>query len=174
MANQLQESLWRQFGASIDMLANVIEQCPDSYYFKNTRFYYLAYHTVLLLDYYLSIPPSAFTPVLGFTIEDELNRPAGSVGDLIPERTFTRQELVDYISKSRQKAKTLIDTLTMERSGEQRFTEGNREGDMDYPILEILFYNLRHTQHHVGQLHLMMRQDLDKHIDWEFRVNDLQ
>ena len=54
-----------------------------------------------------------------------------------------------------------------------RFTEGNQEGDMDYPILEILLYNLRHTQHHIGQLNLIMRQDLGKYMEWAFRVDEL-
>ena len=44
--------------------------------------------------------------------------------------------------------------------------------DMDYPILEILLYNLRHTQHHTAQLNLLLRQDLDQHMEWAFRAGD--
>jgi len=44
---------------------------------------------------------------------------------------------------------------------------------MDYPILEILLYNMRHTQHHTGQLNLIMQQDLNKHLEWAFRVDKL-
>ncbi|WP_394370724.1 hypothetical protein [Flavobacterium hibisci] len=45
---------------------------------------------------------------------------------------------------------------------------------MNYSLLEILLYNLRHTQHHVGQLNMLIRQDLDKHIEWSFRAGDIK
>jgi hypothetical protein len=75
MTNKIQESIWSQFGAGIDMLISVISNCPDSYLATNKRFYYLAYHTVVFLDYYLSIPPTEFSPILTFTIKskDHLN-----------------------------------------------------------------------------------------------------
>jgi hypothetical protein len=174
MTNQLQESLWRQFGASIDMLTNVILNCPDNYFSTNKRFYYLAYHSVLLLDYYLSIPPTDFRPILPFTIKEKDQRPPDSIGDMIPDMIFTKQELLDYLHRARVKCKQLIEGLTEDTILNTRFTEGEQEGDMDYSILEILLYNLRHTQHHIGQLNLIIRQDLDKHMDWEFCVDELQ
>jgi hypothetical protein len=173
MINKIQESLWRQFGASIDMLINVISNCPDNYFTTNKRFYYLAYHSVVFLDYYLSIPPKDFSPILTFTMKDKDQRPPESIGDMIPDKIYSRQELIDYLKHSRMKYKKLIGSLTNEEKLNIRFTEGNQEGDMDYPILEILLYNLRHTQHHIGQLYLIMRQDLNKHMEWAFRVDEL-
>jgi len=157
MINKLQESLWRQFGASIDMLTNVIENCPDNYFSSNKRFYYLAYHTVVMFDYYLSIPPASFSPLLSFTILDQHQRPPESIGDMIPDKLYSKKELVEYLSGSRLKCQQLIQGLTEDEILNTRFTEGNQEGDMDYSILEILLYNMRHTQHHTGQLHLMIR-----------------
>lgn len=173
MINKIQESLWRQFGASIDMLINVISSCPDDYLATNKRFYYLAYHCVMFLDYYLSIPPGDFSPILTFTIKDKDQRPPESIGDMIPDKIYSKQDLINYLSVSRLKCKKLIESLTDSEKLDIRFIEGNEEGDMDYPILEILLYNLRHTQHHTGQLNLMMRQDLDKHTEWAFRVDEL-
>jgi hypothetical protein len=173
MTNKIQESLWRQFGASIDMLTNVIANCPDNYLVTNKRFYYLAYHSVIFLDYYLSIPPKDFSPNLTFTIKDKDQRPPDSVGNMIPDKIFSRQELIDYLKYSRLKCKKLIESLIDYEKLNVRFTEGNQEGDMDYSILEILLYNMRHTQHHTGQLNLIMRQDLNKHIEWAFRVDEL-
>ncbi len=173
MTNKIQESLWRQFGASIDMLINVIANCPESYFSTNKRFYYLAYHSVIFLDYYLSIPPKDFLPILAFTIKDKDQRPPESIGDMVPDKIYSKQELIDYLKHSRLKCKNLIESLTDNEKLNIRFTEGNQEGDMDYPILEILLYNMRHTQHHTGQLNLLMRQDLDKHLEWAFRVDEL-
>ena len=173
MTNQIQESLWRQFGASIDMLINVIANCSEDYFTINKRFYYLVYHSVVFLDYYSSIPPRSFSPVLSFTIKPPEQRPLESIGDMIPDKIYSKQELLDYLNLTRVKCKKLIDTLTNEESLNVRFTEGSQKDDMDYQILEILFYNLRHTQHHVGQLNLLIRQDLNKHMQWAFRVDEL-
>ena len=170
MVNQMQESLWRQFGASIDMLINVIASCPNNYFESNKRFYYLAYHTVLFLDYYLTIPPKDFSPMLTFTIKDASERPSESIGDVIPDKIYSRQELIDYTKASRAKCEKIIEGLTNSEKHNVRFTEEDKDGDMDYPLLEILLYNLRHTQHHIGQLNLLLRQDLKVHIDWAFRV----
>jgi hypothetical protein len=173
MINNLQESLWRQFGASIDMLANTIASCPDDYFTTNKRFYYLVYHTVVFLDYYLTIPHSSFSPILSFTIKDADQRPPESIGDMIPDKIYSKQALIDYVNHSRDKCKTMIDGLTKDKILNARFTEGHEPGDMDYSIVEILLYNMRHTQHHVGQLHLVLRQDLNQHVDWAFRADEL-
>jgi hypothetical protein len=173
MTNKIQESLWRQFGASIDMLINVVSNCPDNYFATNKRFYYLAYHSIIFLDYYLSIPPKDFSPILTFTIKDEGKKPLESIGNMIPDKIYSKQELIDYIKQSRLKCEKLIESLTDSEKLNIRFTEGNEEGDMDYPVLEILLYNLRHTQHHIGQLNLIIRQDLNKHMEWAFRVDEL-
>jgi len=37
---------------------------------------------------------------------------------------------------------------------------------MDYSLFEILLYNLRHVQHHVGQLNLLLRQHINHAPDW--------
>jgi hypothetical protein len=68
MINILKESLWKQFGASIDMLNNAITLWPEEYWNSDKRFFYNAYHCLLFLDYYLTIPPQNFTSTLPFTI----------------------------------------------------------------------------------------------------------
>ena len=138
MTDKIKESLWRQFGACIDMLINVISNCPDNYLNTNKRFYYLAYHSAIFLDYYLSIPPKDFSPQLTFTIKDKDQRPPDSIGDMIPDKVYSKQQLIDYLKNTRLKCKKIIDALTDNEIVNIRFTEGNQEGDMDYPILEIL------------------------------------
>jgi hypothetical protein len=172
MTNSVKESLWNQFGASIDMLINVVANCPDGFFLTHKRFFYIAYHSTIFLDYYSTIPPKDFSPILPFTqIEQDL-RPLESIDDLIPNKTYSKQELVDYLHLSRNRCKSIIENLTDDKLNE-RFTEVNEPNDMDYPIFEILLYNLRHTQHHVAQLNMIIRQDLDKHMEWSFRADDL-
>jgi DinB superfamily len=168
----MREILWNQFGASIDMLINVVSNCPDEYFLDNKRFYYIAFHSTIFLDYYLTIPPKDFSPLLSFTQKDPEDRPKEAIDDLIPDKFYSKQEIVEYLKQSREKCRELIESLTDEKLKE-RFKEGNEPQDMDYPILEILLYNLRHTQHHTAQLNMMLRQYNDKHMEWAFRVGEV-
>ena len=43
---------------------------------------------------------------------------------------------------------------------------------MNYPVLEILLYNMRHVQHHAAQLNLLLRQELDDAPDWVSRTEE--
>lgn len=173
MENSLKEIIWSQFGASIDMLLSTIESCPDEYFETSRRFFYIAYHTALFLDYYLTLPPSDFIPLLPFSPKKAKELPIEAIGDLIPARMYTKKEVLGYLFKSREKCKNLIFSLTKDKINE-RFYEGNEPNDMDFPIVEILLYNLRHTQHHTAQLNLLLRQDFDIHSPWSFRADDLK
>lgn len=172
MYSKIKEDIWKQFGASIDMLIAVISECPDNHIQENKRIYYLAFHSAVFLDYYLTIPPDGFSPVLPFTLVNNDERPKDSIGDLVPDKLYSKSEIIGYLESSRVKCKSLIDRLTDEEILNLRFTEGSEPGDMDYSVFEILLYNLRHTQHHVGQLNLLIRQGLDKHMPWIFRADD--
>jgi len=165
--------VWNQFGASIDMLINVVSNCPNNFFEQNPRFYYIAFHSTIFLDYYLTIPPSDFLPLLSFTQKEKNDRPKEAIDDLIPDKVYSKQEVVEYLNKSREKCRQLIDSLTEEKLSE-KFKEGDEPKDMDYPILEILLYNMRHTQHHTAQLNMLLRQYIEKHMEWSFRAGDLQ
>jgi hypothetical protein len=169
----IKEILWNQFGASIDMLINVVSNCPDNYFEQNPRFYYITFHSTIFLDYYLTNPPSNFLPLLGFNQKEQKDRPKEAIDDLIPDKVYSKKKVVDYLKQSRKKCKQLIESLTEENIN-QRFKEGEELNDIDYPILEILLYNMRHTQHHTAQLNMLLRQDINKHIEWSFREGDLQ
>ena len=50
--------LWSQFGAAIDTLENAIKDCPVEVWEDQTgetfrHYWYIAYHTIFWLDYYL-------------------------------------------------------------------------------------------------------------------------
>ena len=173
MDKSLQHILWNQFGASIDMLINVISNCPEDYFLTHRRFYYIAFHSAIFLDYYLTIPPKDFSPLLTFSQKEPEDRPKEAIDDLIPDKTYSKMEIIEYLNQSRKKCKQRIDSLTDEKLNE-RFKEGDAPDDMDYPMLEILLYNMRHTQHHTAQLNMLLRQDLDKHMEWSFRAGDIK
>ncbi|MCA1609445.1 MAG: DinB family protein [Acidobacteria bacterium] len=157
-------ALWQQSGAAIDMLDNAVAACPEALWSDRSQtpaFWYVAFHTIFFLDFYVSESPDGFAPPSPFTLS-EFN-PEGE----LPERPYTKQELRGYLRHSREKCRRSIETLSDERARE-------RTGFLDGSLgrLELLFYNLRHVQHHAGQLNLLLRQKTQSAPRWVLRARE--
>jgi uncharacterized damage-inducible protein DinB len=110
--------------------------------------------------------------LLSFTQKEAEDKPIEAIDDLIPDKFYEKREIVAYLKQSREKEKQIIYALNNETLND-KFKEGENPNDMNYPILEILLYNMRHTQHHTAQLNMLLRQDINKHIEWSFRAGDI-
>ena len=155
-------SLWKQFGASIDMLENAMHACPDDLWRDRSQrheFWYMTYHTLFWLDYYLSAPAGSYAPPAPFTL-DEMD-PAG----LMPDRPYEKSELQAFLDLGRAKCRSAIESLTEERAGQPC---GVPRREMS--ALELMLYNLRHVQHHAAQLNLILRQRVDAAPRWVGRT----
>lgn len=159
MDQSLKESLWNQFGASIDMLENAIQLCPVEHWDTDKKFWYNAYHCLFFLDYYLTMEPVNFSPPAPFTLSE--------FGDDLPERVYTKQELLSYLQVCRNRCYQLISGLTEEQLNSRWI---NASGSMNYSVFEILLYNIRHVQHHAAQLNLLLRQSINDAPDWVSRA----
>lgn len=159
----LKESLWRQFGGSIDMLKNAIDLCPEELLSKKRKVFYIIYHVLVFLDYYLTLPPEKFTPPLSYTLK-ETDKPDEAIDDVIPDRFYSKAELLHYLDTSRMKCKNLIMGLNDETL-DARFIEDEPNGK-NYSRFEILLYNMRHVQHHAAQLNFILRQEINQAPRW--------
>ncbi len=172
--NQIfQESLWKNFAAVIDTLKNIIVICPDQIWQKEKKIFYMTYHTVIFLDYYLTSPVKDFDPDLPYTISDPDKLALEAIDDVIPNQFYSKEELLTYISIIREKCKTLFRQTPMEKFSDRWINdhEINMHGlcpsfVTKYTFLEILLYNFRHAQHHVAQLNLLLRQKANVAADW--------
>ncbi len=163
MNDILTKSLWQQFGASIDMLKNAIVACPDEHWDTKDDFWYLAYHTLFFLDYYLCLDANTFAPPAPFTLSEfeESER---------PPRTYSKEELISYLEYCKNKCYSLITEMTEETA----FTNWtNQSQTMIYPLIELMMYNMRHVQHHTAQLNLLLRQNINDAPDWVSRVGEV-
>ena len=170
MIDILKESLWKQFGASIDMLKNAIVLWPEERWHTDKKFFYNAYHCLIFLDYYLTIPPTNLSFPLPYTIMEPEHTPKDAVGDLVPNRIYSKKELLDYLDASRKRCHTLIGSLTEEKLNDRFIEEG--PDPMNYSVIEILLYNMRHVQHHTAQLNLISRQTINNASGWVSRAKD--
>ena len=152
-------AIWQQFGAAIDMLGNALRACPDEVW---PECWYIAYHTLFFLDFYLSESAEGFAPPAPFTL-DELD-PAG----ILPERPFTKDELLAYLEHGREKCRSTIEALTKETAGERCGFERPEVGRG-----ELLLYSMRHVQHHTGQLNLILRQRIDSAPRWVVKASPI-
>ena len=169
MTEHLRQVLWNQFGASIEMFKSTIELWPDQHWNLESKAYYLSYHTFLFLDYYLTIPPTEYSAPLPFTMSPWDKIPAFAVDDLLPERLYTKNELIEHLQICQEKCHHVIFNLTEEMLKRVWIDQPDDIAGgvtLKYSVLEILLYNLKHVQHHVGQLNLMLRQETGHAADW--------
>jgi hypothetical protein len=159
MIDSLKEMLWRQFGASVDMLKNAIAFCPENCWDTENKFWYNAYHCLFFLDYYLTPDPVNFAPPAPFSLSE--------FEDRMPERTYTKEELLIYLQFCRKKCHNLITGIT-EESAKRNWT--NESQTMSYNLIEILLYNMRHVQHHAAQLNLLLRQQINDAPEWIYEA----
>ena len=142
MNNTLKIELWKQFGAALDMLENALVKCPDTIWDDENKFWYNAYHCLFFTDYDLTTDPENFHPPEPYTMSEM--DPSG----IMPERTYTKEELIAYLGHSREKARKLI----MQDIADMRWNNGRR----NYSMTEHLLHSMRHVQHHTGQLNMLL------------------
>jgi hypothetical protein len=144
------EVAWGQFGAAIDMLERAMRACPDALWGDRSQapeFWYVAFHTLFWLDYYLEGRPEAFQPPPPYTLVEM--DPEG----LMPERVYSKDELLAYLAHGRRKCRATLVALTEARAN---VPCGYPRRDLTHAGL--LLYNARHVQHHAAQLNLILRQ----------------
>ncbi|MEM7114648.1 MAG: DinB family protein [Chloroflexota bacterium] len=167
----LKTVIWRQFGAAIDMLDNALGACPERLWQARihneallqpqfAEFWYVAYHALFWLDFYLADSAETFTPPAPFTLS-ELE--AG----LVPERVYTKAELQTYLAYGRNKCRHKLETST------DLFVPQRCRPDWpEMSVAELLIYNMRHVQEHVAQLSLFLGQHVDTAPGWVAKARD--
>lgn len=139
------------------MLEAAIAACPDDVWGESTdsgEFWRIAFHTLFWLDLYSTGSEDGFAPPQPFGLEE---RQWGGA----PPRVYTREELLSYTAYCRDKVQGLIAGLDAESTLRPAGTTS-----VSMPYLELLFYTMRHNNHHVGQLNLLLRQGIDASPKW--------
>jgi hypothetical protein len=158
-------SVWRQFGAAIDMLDNVLKACPDDLWQERlykersvqpefAEFWYIAYHALFWLDFYISDTAEGFAPPAPFSLSE-------FESGVLPERVYTKAELQTYLAYSRNKCQTRLEALA-----DALVPQHSRPDWPDMSVAELLLYNMRHIQEHAAQLSLFLGQKVGSAPRW--------
>jgi hypothetical protein len=156
-----------QYHASLAMLRDAIERCPDEVWthpgHKNA-FWQLAYHVLYYTHLYLHVDEAAFRPWERHQgrvqSESALTGPPdpSSTLPLLPE-PYTRADVLAYWQLCDQMVDGAVDAFDLDDPA---------SGFWWYEMskLEHQFINIRHIQHHAAQLADRLRSAADISIDW--------
>lgn len=166
MEKMVQKALLSQFSAAFKMLELAVTDCPPDLWRGRlwqerqlqpefAEFWYIVSHTLFWTDLYLSGSYDGFTPPAPFSLV-ELD-PAG----VLPDRVYTREELLEYLNHCRKKSRALIGAMTEVDAARVCHLVW---GKVSY--LELLLDTLRHIQEHTAQLNLYLGQMRSNPARW--------
>jgi hypothetical protein len=150
--------LARQFGATAQMLQEAITSCPERLWTTGsggTEFLRLAYHTIFFLDFYLHRREADFSPPPCHR-EDAWDLEAKPAGE-----PYSKTTLLEYLYQVRKRAQAILADLA-----EDDLTAPSPVPWYTIQRGEFLLNSLRHAQHHVGQLNLILKANGETPSRW--------
>ncbi len=151
--------LHRQFSATMKMLRQAIDNIPDSRWHHGIQQWYYshtAYHILETMEFYLSSDPNEMVwgKRAGFD-EDSVSDIRSEILPLI-----SKELIVLYYNEIQDLLDAIYNTLTQEKFSQ-------KDGfDWFANIFEKHVYLLRHTQHHLGELALIVREYGSSPVKW--------
>jgi hypothetical protein len=151
MLPYLREILLGQYEAALCMLDHCLRACPPEHWqgkIAACTFQEVAYHTLFFTDYYLSPSDTAFS------LRD-LNLKGGDERALDVSPGLSQTDTLAYLTACRTK---LVQSLAAETSESLQAPAAFPRRTFSRGELHI--YNIRHIQHHTGQLSAFLRRTL--------------
>ncbi len=159
----VKEVIQSQYLASLAMLGEAVSQCPDDLWlapgFKN-HFWHIAYHTLFYTHLYLQVSEKHFVPWQKHRKEYQFLGPLPWPPHTEPdiEEPYTKEELLEYLSFSRNEVIERVSSLDLEAASGFHW--------LPFKKLELQLYNIRHIQHHTGQLIDRLRNHEGIGVGW--------
>ncbi|MEI8135636.1 MAG: DinB family protein [bacterium] len=149
MTDLLKHLLISQFEASLAMYKQRIEVCPADHWdgkIANDTFLQTAYHALFYLDLYLSPDESAFAL-------SDLNIKGGDDRQQGIQAGLGKEDLLLYVEHCLEKIRTVVDSETAESLQGPSGISWRKTSRAELHV-----YNIRHFQHHIGQLSTFLRR----------------
>jgi phosphopantothenoylcysteine synthetase/decarboxylase len=166
-ADLLRAVLKSQYHASLAMLRQTVEKCPDDLWYRTDQinaFWQTAYHTLFFTHLYLQTNEAAFKPwkhhQSNVQHEDGQTGPAhpNSTLPLIP-KPYTREQVLEYWTFCDGMVNAAVDALDL---------QSPESGFYWYKVskLEHQIINIRHIQLGAAQLAARLRTELNIGLEW--------
>ena len=149
MIDLYKQSTLGQFEAALAMLKQCIERCPDDLWegvIAQLSVRQVAYHTLFFADLYLTQSEDTFQL-------RELHRAGGDERESGSCAGLDKQATLAYLAICLEKLRT-----TLADESEETLRGPSGFSWCKFPRAELHLYNLRHIQHHAGQLSSYLRR----------------
>ena len=156
-----------QYHASLAMLREAIEQCPDELWLDarpKNAFWQVAYHALFFAHLYAGQDEAAFSPWAEHQRDNQFEDAIAGTPDpasalpLLPQ-PYTKDQVLRYWSAVDGMIDGIVDGLDLRRS-DSGFS-WYRMSKLEHAILSI-----RHIQHHAAQLADRVRASRDVGVRW--------
>lgn len=151
--------LQRHFDPTIEMLRQALEACPDDLWDARDTgapLWQLAYHVLLGIDYWFRESSE------GFAFPPFHTREAMLESGEVPDQALTRAQIEGYLEQVYARSHALLDRLTPKGLlREAAFPGGS------WTVADRLLVQIRHVQHHVGQMNHLLKQKTGAAPGWQ-------
>ena len=163
------EAIRSQYRAALEMLKKTITQCPESLWDASAdknKFWHIAYHVLFFTHLYLQHSEKEFTPWMKHREQYQFlgNLPwpphdKPQIGEL-----YSKEDVLAYLKVCREQVEEKVAAVDL--NAESGFFW------LPFSKLELQLYNIRHIQHHTGELmeRLGMRENIE--VDWVAMKSD--
>jgi len=159
----VQVTILSQYRASFLMMERALSLCPPALWedpAPKNRYWQLAYHALFYTHLYLHTHEDEFTPWSGHQRESQFMGPLPWPPHELPApcRPYGVGEVREFLDLCRAEAERRIPLLDLDAPSGFSW--------LPFDKLELQFYNLRHLQHHLGQLADRLRISADLSLGW--------
>jgi hypothetical protein len=160
---EINETIKSQYLASLEMLHHAVIKCPDSLWndcnFKN-KFWHIAYHVLFYTHLYLQESEQKFVPWSKHKDQYQFMGPIPWPPHNEPKisEPYTRDDILEFLLMCKEEVDLKLDSINLYAESGFSWLSFNK--------LELQFYNIRHIQHHTGQLYERLRTQFNMGPGW--------
>ena len=156
---RIKETIKSQYFAALEMLRQVIMECPDSLWISaeySNPFWNTVFHVLFYTHLYLQPREEDFVP--WDKHNDEVVSLGGSEDGEVKREPYAKEDLLAYLELVLEQAEEQVDRLDLD--AESGFNW------LPFDKLELQFYNIRHVQQHTGELSERLGSQGDYEVRW--------
>lgn len=157
------EIITSQYLAALEMLAQAISHCPQDLWADpgdKNQFWNTAYHALFYTHLYLQASEADFQPwekhIEGLHHFDPL--PESALEGAENKIPFSKEDLLAYLDFCRQVVRERVPATDLQADSGFSWIPFNK--------LQLQFYNIRHIQHHTGELYERLGTRADIEVRW--------
>jgi hypothetical protein len=153
----------RQYRASLTMLGHAVEMCSETLWLDESytnRYWHIAYHALFYTHLYLQRSEADFRPWAKHRQDCQYlgPRPWAPQEPRKVETPYTKADVLDYNVICCAEVEARVPGLELEAPSGFSWLPFNK--------MELQFYNIRHIQHHTGQLADRLRTRMNIGLAW--------